>query len=151
MRRFLQFVGTILYFGLWPAFWIYYRLGHDRTRVVLWRDGKVLAVKQWISAGKWSLPGGGIHKGETPAVAASRELREETGLRFESRQLRPVGKGMFRQHGLSYEYHVFVAKAGPERARIQWIELSELKWLRPEELNNNNALPDTLHALRIAK
>lgn len=42
-------------------------------------DGKLLLIRQSYGAGRWTLPGGGIHRGETPEAAARRELQEETG------------------------------------------------------------------------
>ena len=43
------------------------------------RDGKVLLVRHSYVRG-WLLPGGGVGRGEPPAEAILRELREEIGL-----------------------------------------------------------------------
>jgi ADP-ribose pyrophosphatase YjhB (NUDIX family) len=55
---------------------------HLRKRgdAVVIRHGKVLLVKD-KGVSHWSLPGGGVHKGERSYQAAARELYEETGLR----------------------------------------------------------------------
>ncbi len=42
-------------------------------------QGRVLLVRSRIHTG-WSLPGGGVDRGEPPAEAAMREAREEVGL-----------------------------------------------------------------------
>jgi 8-oxo-dGTP diphosphatase len=47
------------------------------------RDARVLLariVPGGVDAGRWTLPGGGLHWGEDPAVGVLRELAEETGL-----------------------------------------------------------------------
>jgi 8-oxo-dGTP pyrophosphatase MutT (NUDIX family) len=151
MRKVLQFVGTVVFFGAWPVFWIYFRVGHGRTRVVLIHEDKVLVMKQWIGPGKWGLPGGGLHKGESMAGGAARELLEETSLQLDPRQLQHVGRATYRKYGHTFDYQVFVAKVGSSSVRAQRIEVSELEWLRPGELRSHNSSPDTLEALRMVQ
>jgi 8-oxo-dGTP pyrophosphatase MutT (NUDIX family) len=150
MRKFLQFVGTVVFFAAWAAFWVYFKVGRERTRVVLLHDDKVLVMKQWISAGKWSLPGGGTRRGESMAGGAARELYEETSLQLDPRQLRHVGRATYRKFGHGFDFQVFIARVTATAVRAQRIEVSELAWLRPGELRHSNSSPDTLKALEMA-
>jgi len=68
-------IGRIAFWASWPA--LYFILhGTERTRIALIADQRVLLTRGTLSAGKWSLPGGGIHRGENvanlPITAASR-------------------------------------------------------------------------------
>lgn len=72
----------------------FYRLqGPDWVNVVAFtRTGELLVVEQFrhgIDASTLEIPGGGCDAGETPAEAAQRELREETG--FVSEHWLPLG------------------------------------------------------------
>lgn len=49
------------------------------VRILIVAENKILLVKHWYN-GLWVMPGGGVHKNETPEYAAVRELREEVGL-----------------------------------------------------------------------
>lgn len=53
--------------------------------VVRDESGRLLLIRRGHapSLGLWSLPGGRIEPGETPAAAAAREVKEETGLDVE--------------------------------------------------------------------
>lgn len=69
--------------------------------------GKVMAFERADVPGQWQLPQGGIDIGETPLVAAWRELGEETGLG-------PDDVELVREHGdwTVYEWPTGVRKNG---------------------------------------
>lgn len=54
------------------------------VRAVVWRDGKILAVKHKADDGRempyWAVPGGGADPMETLQAAMARELMEELGV-----------------------------------------------------------------------
>ncbi len=63
--------------------------------------GRVLLVRRALSPqqGQWSLPAGFVDFGESPAAAAIRECREETGLIAEIQGLVEVIAGREHEHG----------------------------------------------------
>jgi ADP-ribose pyrophosphatase YjhB (NUDIX family) len=102
--------------------------------VVIRRAGRVLLVRRARPpfAGRWSLPGGRIEPGESPAEAIVREVREETGLR-----VRTVGRPrrhLLRAAGgpplilLVYAARVVGGRLRPgaDAAAVRWTTLAAL-------------------------
>ncbi len=143
--------GIVAYWLAWPLYQVYFRLG-DRTRVVLVHDGKVLAMQQWIGTGRWSLPGGGLHRDEPPLDGALRELREETGICLAADQLEYVGPERYRQYGQRFTFHVFVCSLpAPASLRRQWYEVAALEWLSADQFTPRNATDDAIRSLRLVR
>ena len=91
-----------------------------RATVIAEKDGKVLLIKE-RGAGQFSLPGGGIERGEYTMEAALRELREETKLRpFKAERL-------FDYEGTTQLHKVVFAQVRGE-VRLQRKEVSEYRW-----------------------
>ncbi len=63
-----------------------------RSRVMVIVDGEILLIKAAFGKQKWSLPGGGMHRGEDQYRAAARELQEETNVVIEPDQFGLAGE-----------------------------------------------------------
>lgn len=80
--RLYYLAGQVARPGMTVAFYVYNRVVRQpRARAVVFNeDGEILLVRTWGGQRKWSLPGGGVERGEHPKAAAQRELLEETGI-----------------------------------------------------------------------
>ncbi len=58
--------------------------GSQGVRLIIVDDRRVLLVSHWYAPWAWTLPGGGVNRGEDPEHAAIREAFEETGLKVNS-------------------------------------------------------------------
>jgi len=69
--------------------------------------GRILLLHRNLEdIGQWELPGGKVEEGETPVMAAVREIQEELGVSVEIS--RALGSESFEQDDTTYIYHWFL-------------------------------------------
>ncbi len=116
-------------------------------------DGKILLIRSPKWAGKLIPPSGHIEYGETVAEAATREVKEETGLDIREVRLlthadmiRP--KGFFRPevHFVSLELSARLSE-GEQTVTLDPKEAGEYVWLTPGEAVERVDLEDTTRGI----
>jgi len=135
IRKIAEITGKMVFILSWPVLYLYLS-SSKRTRVMVVVDNEVLVVRGWIGDGGWSLPGGGLHRNETPEISAVRELKEETGIEVNETELQLIIDDQpVRRHGMSFRIfaYVIILKSKPALSR-QKLEISELTWLNVNEL-----------------
>ena len=103
---------------------------------IIRKNKKILLTRQPKWQNKWTLPGGHIEQGESILEAARREAEEETGLRLEPVKVVCFGelinsKDFYRPAHFIYFDCVLDVIGG--ELKLQKDELSEAKWLTPQE------------------
>lgn len=89
--------------------------------------------------GRWSLPKGGIEKGEKPEATALREIAEETGLPIDQLRLvrrLPDVSYAFGWHGtvvFKMVSNYLVELSGDAALAPQLSEVEDVRWFRPDE------------------
>jgi 8-oxo-dGTP pyrophosphatase MutT (NUDIX family) len=97
-------------------------------------DGAVLLTRRAASkdfAFGWEFPSGSALAGESSYDAASRELREETGLDVEPLKLIPIGR--FVEDAALLDFYV-ARVTGNETLALQSTEVMAAEWVTPDEV-----------------
>jgi len=77
------------------------------VRGVVFRDDKILLVREIMDNGRWTVPGGWADPNETPSQAVEREVREESGFETRVHRLLAVYDREKQGHRPSFPFHVY--------------------------------------------
>lgn len=121
----------------------YYTHRRNRSVAIVIRDGKILMERVFYFGREfYTLPGGGIEKGETPEQACLRELKEECGL--DGRIVKPLVT-IHKDAGFAeYSYEVEVDEGQQAITGYDPEEdpddppLKEVLWLRLDEISEKD-------------
>ncbi len=88
------------------------------VRAIIWRDGKLLAVRHKSKSGGaatyWCIPGGGLDPGESLQEGVAREVMEETGIEAKVGKLLFIQQFNSHREGYNEELEFFFHIENPE-------------------------------------
>ena len=142
-------IGTVLWWLLWPVWFLYFRNGPLRSRVLVLCGDEVLVVQNWLGPKKFALPGGGCHKNESPLVSAVRELYEETGIGAAESALTRLGSRRHTQYGLRYHAKFFSMQIHDKPTlKLRRPEIFAAVWVPYEQAQVLRLDDEVLYALK---
>ncbi len=106
------------------------------VRGVVFRNKKILMVRELMDGGRWTLPGGWIDINEPPGYAIEREMREEAGVVVRAKKLLAVYDRNLHGHP-PYIFHAYklfflcdlISEATPDP-----VETSDPTWFGEKEI-----------------
>ncbi len=109
-------------------------------------DGGLLLVRRAFAPylDWWDIPGGFCEPDEHPADAATREVREETGLDIAVTGLLGMWMDTYRQHDTvqsTLNIYFTACPVGPVALTLDPSEASEARWFAPHDLPAQVAFP----------
>jgi len=124
------------------------------VRGAVFRDDRLLLVREIADEHRWTLPGGWADVNETPAEAVAREVREEAGLEVRATKLAAVLDRARHPHGVSEPFHIWrlfflceivggEPRCGPETSEVAFFTRHEL----PTPLSTRRVLLPQLHRM----
>jgi len=120
--------------------------GDDRGST--WVGPRILMIKDRY--GRWTFPKGQIEEGETPEVAALREVREETGVSGEIE--RSLGRVHYHytldERVISKTVHYFLVRSERVDLVPQLSEIVEARWFESREALGLNGYDNNATVLR---
>lgn len=130
-------LGKIAHTAATPLLKVYMRRQRRVRVLVLNEKDEVLLVRSWFGHQRWSLPGGGIRRTETPAVAGAREVFEETGVTIDERHVSYLGEFQNGDSSAPFIVDCQVIKIEKQPAHIaarRRLEMLDVAWFSMEHL-----------------
>jgi ADP-ribose pyrophosphatase YjhB (NUDIX family) len=109
------------------------------VRGVVFHHDKILLVREKLDQGRWTLPGGWADVGESPGLAAAREIQEEAG--YQARAVKLLAFYDRNKHGHpAYVFHAYKAfflceLVSEKQNLIANVETEETGWFSEPELD----------------
>lgn len=107
-------------------YWLLARPRLTGVKAVLLDGGDVLLVRHTYGSRRWDLPGGGVRRGEPPAAAIRREIREELGVTLEDPE--PIGVLRMVRYHRNESIHLFRAQISRAPLTLALAELARAEW-----------------------
>ena len=107
---------------------------------IILKEGKVLIAQRAQGqnlAGKWEFPGGKVEPGESPEECLVREIREELGIKIEVDEF--FGESVYRYDTVVIKLLAY--KAVYVDGEYKLTVHSQIKWVKPDELDNYDLAP----------
>lgn len=116
----------------------FYRPKTRGAYVALWLEGKILLIRNSYKS-VYTLPCGGIERGETPVEAAHRELLEEVGLDVPIKNFQPVCQLV--NHTEFKHDHIFMFEIQLKTPPRLKVDGREVVWLGFRDLKSALTMP----------
>jgi ADP-ribose pyrophosphatase YjhB (NUDIX family) len=108
---------------------LYWRIFKPKTtgvKVFIKYKNKVLFVQNSYGQKCWTLPGGGVKRGESFEDAAKREIKEEVGL--ELKHIIDKGSFLYEGEGKRDTIHIFLSEVESDDITIDNFEIQNASW-----------------------
>jgi ADP-ribose pyrophosphatase YjhB (NUDIX family) len=122
------------------------------VRGVVFRDDKILMVRELADGGKWTLPGGWVDVNTPPSKAVQKEVREEAGVIVQATKVLAVYDRNLHGHP-HYPFHtwkIFILCELLSEATPDPLETAEPSWFGERslpELSINRVTAEEIHRM----
>ena len=143
-RKILIFLFNV-YYQLHLAYCFFFRPTYQGAYVLCIFGDEFFAIKNSYKS-HWTLPCGMIDKGETPAVAARRELFEEVGISVEESELSSDGVILNTSEFKKDYINLFTVKFDERPiVKLDNLEVIDSEWRKISDPGENMFLPIKKH------
>lgn len=107
-------------------YWFIVRPKTYGVKMVIENEGKLLMIRNTYGHKKWTFPGGGKNKNETPQNGAIREASEEVGINAKSPKY--LGEYLSTRQNKRDTVYCFYTKVNSTEFKIDPSEIEEAQW-----------------------